>query len=96
MGQATVLERESVDSPAATIAAITARLHELPPEQLEDVLQFVQFLEFKYCLTPDDPSEDEALWDAVLAHQKYKQQHSEEVPEIYNSTQELLKAIADL
>jgi len=96
MGQATVLERESVDSPAATIAAITARLHELPPEQLDDVLQFVQFLEFKFGLTPDDPSEDEALWDAVLAHRKYKEQHPDEAPEVYSSTQELLKAIADL
>lgn len=82
MGQATVLEREISASPAATIATITERLHELAPEQLEDVLQFVQFLEFKYCLTPADPSEDEALWDAVLAHQKYKEQHSDEVPEI--------------
>jgi len=96
MGQATVLERESVDSPAATIAAITERLYELAPEQLEDVLQFVQFLEFKFGLTPDDPSEDAALWDAVLAHQRYKEQHPDEAPEVYSSTQELLKAIADL
>ena len=60
------------------------------------VLQFVQFLAYKACLTLDDPTEDEALLAAVKAHEKYKAEHPDELPEIYESGEAFLAAYADI
>ena len=48
MLQEAVLEREVTNSAEAAIAAIIERLWQLPPEQLGDVLQFVQFLAYNW------------------------------------------------
>jgi hypothetical protein len=96
MLQEAVLEREETNSSEVAISAIVERLWQLPPEQLADVLQFVEFLAYKSCITPDDPSEDEALWQAVLAHERYKAEHPDEPIAIYKSREELLAALAEL
>ena len=83
-------------SAIATTEKIVKALHQLPGEYLPDVLQFIEFLEYKSHTGSDDVSEDAALWAAVQANQKYKADHPEEEPEQYESGAEFLKAAADL
>ena len=70
------------------LAQIDAELCQLPPERLKDVLLFVKFLEHL--------EDDSSLWDAVVAHQEYRQSHPDDPGEIYDSPDEFLKATADL
>jgi len=96
MLQEAVLDREETNSSEATILAIVEKLWQLSPEQLKDVRQFLEFLAYKSSLTPDEPSEDEALWQAVLAHERYKTEHPDEPIARYKSREELLAALAEL
>ncbi|MFN8490208.1 MAG: hypothetical protein U0350_21655 [Caldilineaceae bacterium] len=96
LAQAAVVERKVAPSAEASVAAIMAKLQELQPEQLAEVLQFVEFLAFKAWFTTDDPAEDEAMRQAILAHEQYKAEHPEERPEIYKSGEEFLAAYADI
>jgi hypothetical protein len=66
------------------LAQIDIELRQLPPERLKDVLLFVKFLE--------QLEDDSSLWDAVLAHQGYRQSHPDDPGEIYDSPDEFLKA----
>lgn len=79
------------------MGVIVDSLHYLPPEYLVDVLQFIQFLEYKLTAIYDDlREEDEALWDAVQANRTYKERHPDEELERYKSGAEFLEAVADL
>ena len=77
------------------LSTILDALRRLPPERLNDVLDFVQFLEYK-TLSQGDSSEDASLWDAVQANQQYKAEHPDEPLERYQSGKEFLEALADL
>ncbi len=94
-GTSVVQERRSL-SGTVTTETIVKALDHLSPECLSDVLQFIQFLEFKTQAALDEHSEDEALWDAVQANQAYKAQHPDEELERYKSGSEFLKAVAEL
>lgn len=65
--------------PVVTIETVIEALHRLPPEYLPHILQYIEFLEYKMTYTPDDSSEDEALWDAVQAERTYRQKHPEDI-----------------
>ncbi len=82
--------------PTITTDSIIEALQHLSPKYLPEVLQFIQFLEYKSISTPDNASEDEALWDAVQANQAYKTQHPDEVSDRYKSGTEFLKAMEDV
>ena len=61
---------------------IEIALRRMPPERLADVLQFVEFIEYrsqKQTPPSNEASEDEALWAAVQANQAYKAQHPGEM-----------------
>lgn len=83
-------------APAVTMEFIMKALYNLPPEDLPAVLQFIEFLEYKSNIIADNRSEDEALWDAVQANQRYKAEHPNEELERYTSGKEFLNAVADL
>lgn len=68
----------------------------LPAQYWADVLQFIRFLEYQYLSQMDAPEEDESLWQAVQAHQRYHQEHIAEQPEEYASGAAFLKGVADL
>ena len=91
MASTTVLDKSSSAASQATIEQIVKRLRFLPPDRLEDVLQFVEFLDYKSAA-----EEDEALWEAVEANQKYKQEHPDEPLEQHTSGKEFLNAVKDL
>lgn len=78
-----------------TTERIIKELNRIPPEYLPDVLQFIQFLEYKL-VDDSDISEDAALWDAVKANQAYKAQNPNEVLEQYDSGAAFLRAMEDL
>lgn len=97
MSGTTVLQERTHKSKKVTTETIVEALDHLPPEYLDDVIQFIQFLEYKsHVAALDDHSEDEALWEAVQANQAYKEQHSDEELERYKSGADFLKAVADL
>jgi len=78
-----------------TTEEIIGALNRLPPKYLPDVLQFIQFLEYRL-IDDSDSSEDEALWDAVQTNKTYKAQHPKEKLERHKSGTEFLKAVEDL
>jgi len=79
-----------------TNKTIVEALARLPHEALPDLLQFIEFLEYKYYQIIEGASEDEALWEAVQASEAYRKQHPNEELERYSSGPEFLKAVADL
>ena len=79
----------------STLVEIVESLRQLPPDSLDDVLQFVHFLEYQIA-TADDDGEDESLWHAVEANEAYKSQHLHEPMERYESGADFLKALGDL
>jgi hypothetical protein len=83
------------DPSAVSITRIVEVLKKLTPEQLSEVFQYILFLQYKPMLL-EDAAEDEALWQAVLAHQAYKANHLDEEPEVYNSKEALEEALANL
>ena len=96
MSETPVLQEKTQRAITITTEAIIEELDHLPSEYLPDVLQFIQFLEYKAQAPLDDHSEDESLWDAVQANQVYKEQHPDEELERYKSGADFLKAMADL
>jgi hypothetical protein len=64
-------QEEQAEWAHTTINMIVGRLQYLQPDQLRDVFQFVQFLEYK-AERNGDAAEEEALWAAAQAHDAYK------------------------
>lgn len=95
MAQPSMSARDPNPTPDEQLLTIVNTLHRLPPEQLSDVLDFVQYLEYKN-ISKVDSSEDAALWDAVQANEQYKAEHPDEPLERYRSGKEFLEALADL
>ncbi|MEW5719909.1 MAG: hypothetical protein AB1817_14870 [Chloroflexota bacterium] len=85
-----------MQTPTITIENIETELKQLPAKRLKQVLLFVQFLEHieRQGLDVDDV-EDNDLWNAVLAHQKYRAEHPGERAEIFDSAEAFLRATAD-
>ena len=93
----TITSREITPTfPTITSDTIVEALQHLSPKYLPDVLQFIHFLEYKSLNTQDEAEEEEALWNAVQAHQAYKAQHPDEALERYQSGAEFLKAVEKL
>ena len=91
MTQVTFTQTAETHTPAVTVEMVTEAITHLNRNQLRDVWQFVQFLDYK-AIVEEEAAEDEALWTAVQAHEAYKAQHSEEKPEIYHTKEELSRA----
>jgi len=88
----------TVDSVKAsvTIEDIIKALRRLPDEYLPEVLQYIEFVEYKTELNEEDIVEDEDLWQAVEVNQAYKEQQPDEPLERYTSGEDFLKAVVDL
>lgn len=95
MTQATLTQMADTQTPIVTVEMVTEAITHLNPNQLRDVWQFVQFLDYKATLE-DEADEDKALWKAIQVHEVYKAQHPEEKPEVYHTKEELAQALADL
>ena len=78
------------------VETVMAALNKLPPDYLAEVMQFIEFLEFKSSVDPGDTSDDASLWVAVEANQAYKHEHPGEELDVYESGEDFLKAFADL
>jgi hypothetical protein len=80
-------------APEVTYERVEKELRRLPTKRLKQVLLFVQFLEHveQQGATFED-TEDEDLWNAVLAHQHYRAGHPEETPEVFDSPDSFLKS----
>jgi len=78
------------------IETVAAALSKLPPDYLFEVMQFIEFLEYKSSAKSSDIADDLALWAAVEANQAYKREHPDEENEKYESGDDFLKAFADL
>ena len=74
---------------------VIAALRRMPIKYLGDVLQFIEFIEYKTMAGGDD-AENETLWTAVEFNQAYKKQFPDEPLEQYASGKDFLKAVADL
>ena len=85
----------SEEAATVSIPMIIEALEKLSPEQWTDVLQYILFLHYKPMLL-EDAAEEEALWQAVQAHEAYKTNHAEELPEVYTSKEALQEALAKL
>ncbi len=86
-----------METPTVSLEQVEAAVRRLPAPYLKEVLLFVEFL--KYLANSglaDDSSEDADLWQAVLAHQAYREAHPEEAPEVFESPGAFLKATANL
>lgn len=85
----------AVEAPTiVTNQTILTALRRLPTYALPDVLQFIEYLEYKLGIVFDEPSEDEALWDAVQAEVQYRQKHPEDVI-VCQTIEELKAALGD-
>ena len=80
----------------ASIEMIMAALRRLPSVYFADVIQFIEFLDYKATVMPDDSSEDEILWAAVETNRAYKSHHLGEEIERYETGDAFLEAMADL
>ncbi|MCP4352636.1 MAG: hypothetical protein GY795_44840 [Desulfobacterales bacterium] len=60
-------QTKSVSPERITMEMVTDALHRIHPDYLHNVLQYIEFLEYKCTYTPDDLSENKAFWDAVQA-----------------------------
>ena len=49
------------------VETVVAALNKLPPDYLAEVMQFIEFLEFKSSVEPGNASDDASLWVAVEA-----------------------------
>ncbi len=75
-----------------TLEHVEAELRRLPARRLKQVLLFVQFLEHIEQQGEELDSEDQDLWNAVLAHQQYRSDHPDEAPEAFDSPESFLKS----
>lgn len=64
--------------------------HQLPANKRQEVLRFIQFLEYR------DDAEDADLWRAAEQHQAYRASHASEQAEVYASGEAFLRATEDL
>lgn len=94
MDQVTFPQLKQTDDKVVTLDMLTAALKQLRSEQLRDVWQYIQFLDYQAAL--QDGDEDKALWAAVQVHEAYKSHHLAEEPEVYATKEELAKALADI
>ncbi len=79
--------------PEITYERVEEELRRLPAKRLKQVLLFVQFLEHvEQQGAAFEDTEDEDLWNAVLAHQRYGADHPEETPEVFDSPGSFLKS----
>jgi hypothetical protein len=78
-----------------SVEQVEKALRRLPAGRLKEALLFIEFLEYLGDGEEDD-SEDADLWQAVLAHQAYRESHPEELPEVFDSPQAFLQATANL
>lgn len=93
----TVAARRTGEVPQyVPIEAIAAALSKLAPEYLSEVMQFVEFLEYKSSTRAGDIADDAALWTAVEANQAYKREHPGEELDMFESGEDFLKTFADL
>ncbi|MCL5951159.1 MAG: hypothetical protein M1132_05435 [Chloroflexi bacterium] len=75
-----------------TLKHVEEELRRLPAKRLRQVLLFVQFLEHIEEQGEELDGEDQDLWNAVLAHQQYRSEHSDETPEVFDTPDSFLKA----
>jgi len=94
MNTATMIPK-AAENTITALSGITAedilqRLQHLPQTAWPEVLQFIEFLEYKWSVI----TEDEALWQAVQAEQAYRQANPEDVI-VCESIEELTLALGD-
>lgn len=78
MLQGTSHQVREAPATAVTVETVTAAIAQLSREQLRDVWQFVQFLDYKASVTEDEVKEDDGRsWVAVQAHETYKMRDDE-------------------
>jgi len=86
-----------MDTSTVSLEKVEAAVRRLPAQYLKEVLLFVEFLEYLASSgLAEDSSEDADLWQAVLAHQAYREAHPDESPEVFDSPEAFLQATADL
>ena len=81
-------------TPEVSVQQVEKALQRLPAKRLKEALLFIEFLE--YLGDDGEDSEDADLWEAVLAHQAYRESHPHERPEVFDSPQAFLNATTDL
>ena len=81
-------------TPEVSVQQVEKALQRLPAKRLKEALLFIEFLE--YLGDDGDDLEDADLWEAVLAHQAYREAHPHERPEVFDSPQAFLNATTDL
>ena len=75
MAIAAISPRVQGSARTVPVETVVAALNKLPPDYLAEVMQFIEFLEFKSSVEPGNASEDASLWVAVEANQAYKQEN---------------------
>lgn len=73
-----------------TLEELEQAIRQLLPSQRQEVLLFIQFLEYR------DEAGDGYLWRAVGQHQAYRAAHAEEQPDVYDSGEAFLRATEHL
>lgn len=79
-------------SPAVSMETMVQALRRLPLAVWPDVLQFMEFMEYKWQNDAISADEDAALWHAVEVEQAHRQAHPEDVM-VYQSIEELAAAL---
>ncbi len=75
-----------------TLKRVEQELRRLPAKRLKQVFLFVQFLEhIEQQGAALDDTEDEDLWNAVLAHQDHRAKHPDEAVQVFDSPEAFLK-----
>jgi len=85
-----------MQTPTISLENIETELKRLPAKRLKQVWLFVQFLEHIEQQGWDaDDAEDDDLWNAVFAHQRYRAGHPDEPAEVFDSAEAFLRAAAE-
>ena len=96
MAVAAISPRVQGSARAVPVETVVAALNKLPPDYLAEVMQFIEFLEYKSSSRAGDIADDFALWTAVEANQAYKREHPDEELDMFKSGEDFLKAFTDL
>lgn len=80
-------------SSTVSMETMVQALRRLPLAAWPDVLQFMEFMEYKWQNDMVSTAEDAALWRAVEVEQAHRQAHPEEVM-VYQSIEELAAALS--
>ncbi len=75
-----------------SVETMVQAIQRLPLTAWPDVLQFIEFMEYKYQNDASEAAEDVALWRAVEAEQAHRRAHPEDVI-VYRSIEELAAAL---